>query len=37
MEYIAHTCVAFFITTTSFERMQSLATIAKLTCEFVYG
>lgn len=35
MEYIAHECIAFFITTTSFEKTQSTATFANITCKLV--
>lgn len=31
MEYIAHECIAFFITTISFEKTQSTATFANIT------
>lgn len=35
MEYIAHECIAFFITTISFEKTQFIATFAEITCKLV--
>jgi hypothetical protein len=35
MEYIAHEYIAFFITAISFEKTQSAATFAKVTCELL--